>query len=331
MGANRIAFPPQWPDASPGAGMYESYYMRAVSPDEEVGVWIRYTVQKAPGRPHRASIWFTMFDNSKGSPIARKTSVARIGLASPHDQWISIGSSSIGAGRLVGEAGDARWSIRVTEAEPGLQHLGHKWLYRTTLPRTKPESPVPFARFEGQIEIGDRRYTLDRWPGMLGHNWGSEHAWTWVWLSGAGFEEDPDAWVDLVLGRVKVGGRLTPWVANGAISIDGERHRLGGMLRRGAEVVALPGKTMMSLPGEGKVKVELEARAPRNSSVAWQYGSPDGHIHDVINCSIAPMEISFSDGHSPPRTLSTGHGGTYELGLPDRQDWVKLVPIPDKW
>lgn len=330
MGASTTTFPAQWPGASPGAGMYESFYMRAASPDEEVGVWIRYTVQKAPDRPPKASIWFTMFDNRNGSPVARKTTVERIGLASPHDRWISIGSSSMGPDRIVGEAGDARWSLRVTDAVPGLHHLERDWLYRTGIPKTKPESPAPFARFGGEIEVGDRKYTLDRWPGMLGHNWGSEHAWTWVWLSGAGFEEDPDAWIDLAMGRVKIGGRVTPWVVNGAIAVDGERHRVGGMLRRGAQIVALPGKTMMSLPAAGGSRIELEARAPIGASVAWHYGSPDGHIHDVLNCSLAPLEIKFTDGDGS-RTLTTNHGGTYELGLPERQDGLKPVPHPDQW
>jgi len=330
MGADSTTFPAQWPNASPGSGMYESFYMRAASPDDEVAVWIRYTVQKAPGRPHKASIWFTMFDTSNGSPVAHKATVERIGLAAPHDRWISIGSSSMGPDNIVGEAGNARWSIRVTDAESGLHHLERNWLYRTAIPKTKPESPAPFARFEGHIEVGDRKYTLDSWPGMLGHNWGTEHAWTWVWISGAGFDQDPDAWVDLAMGRVKIAGRVTPWVVNGAISIDGERHRIGGMMRRGSEVVALPGKAMMSLRGEGKTKIELEAKAPREASVVWQYGSPDGHIHDVINCSLAKLEIGFSNGDGA-RTLSTGHGGTYELGLPDRQDWIKPQSIPDEW
>ena len=37
--------------------MYESFYLRAVSPEEPVGVWIRYTVHKRPGaRRHRLAL-----------------------------------------------------------------------------------------------------------------------------------------------------------------------------------------------------------------------------------------------------------------------------------
>jgi len=322
---------PRWPDAGLGTGMYESFYMRAVSPDEPVGIWIRYTVQKSPGKPPKASVWFTLFDSGQGRPIARKVSDEATGLSAPGGEWIAIGDSVMNQDRIEGRAGDAQWSLRVFRADRTLHHLPRNWMYRSPLPKTKPESPAPFARFEGEVEVNGRRYELNGWPGMLGHNWGAEHAWTWVWLSGTGFAEDPDAWIDLALGRVKLAGHLTPWVANGAVSLDGERHRLGGMLRRGVSVEAELGRARMSLPGSDGTRVELTATAPRESSVAWRYGAPDGHIHDVCNCSISALELEFSDGNGDTRRLTTDHGGTYELGLLDRQSWVAPEPIPDEW
>ena len=44
-----------FPHARARAGMYESYYLRAVSPEEPVAIWIRHTVHKAPGRAPRGS------------------------------------------------------------------------------------------------------------------------------------------------------------------------------------------------------------------------------------------------------------------------------------
>ena len=38
-----------FPTVRPAAGMYESFYLRAVSPEEPVAVWIRYTVHKRAG------------------------------------------------------------------------------------------------------------------------------------------------------------------------------------------------------------------------------------------------------------------------------------------
>jgi hypothetical protein len=96
-----------------------------------------------------------------------------------------------------------------------------------------------------------RTIELEGWRGMVGHNWGAEHAERWIWLHGIGFDEDPEAWLDVAIGRVRVARRTTPWVANGALHIDGERHRLGGLGARGLLVAERPERCTLSLPGAG--------------------------------------------------------------------------------
>ncbi|MGK2931605.1 MAG: hypothetical protein ACSLFD_02305 [Solirubrobacterales bacterium] len=322
---------PRWPAANKGTGMYESYYLRAAHPDEPVAIWIRYTVQKAKGKAPKASLWFTLFDASLEKPLTEKLTADSDQLSELRNSWIKISDSVFGLDLIEGSSGEASWCLRLREAARPLEHLSPPWLYRAPLPKTKPESPVPFARISGEVTIGDRTYVLDRWPGMLGHNWGAEHAWTWVWLSGAGFDEDPDAWIDVVMGRVKVAGKITPWVANGAISLDGKRHRLGGMMRRGVHADPEPGHARFVLPGEAGVKATIETTARKEITAAWNYSGPDGHLHDVLNCSMAALEVGFTDGSGTTSSLTTDHGGTYELGLPDRQDWLEVEPYPDLW
>ena len=60
------------------AGMYESFYLRAVSPREPVGVWIRSTVHKRPGRDPRGSVWCTVFDARRGRPVMSKLTTAAL-------------------------------------------------------------------------------------------------------------------------------------------------------------------------------------------------------------------------------------------------------------
>ena len=38
-----------FPSTPARAGMYESFYLRAVAPEGPIGVWIRHTVHKPPG------------------------------------------------------------------------------------------------------------------------------------------------------------------------------------------------------------------------------------------------------------------------------------------
>lgn len=320
---------PVFPRADIARGMYESFYLRAVSPHEPVGAWIRYTVKKHPGAPPKGSLWLTLFDASRGRPFMCKSTVDQLSV--PGDGWIAIGadasfSPTFAEGSI---AGQARWSLHVDAEQAELRHLERSWLYRAPLPRTKLTSPAPAATFNGTIELPDRTIELEGWRGMVGHNWGSEHAERWIWLHGIDFEEDRSAWIDVALGRVLVAKRLTPWVASGAISLDGRRVRLGGLGRRGVRVAESPARCTISLPGESGFLVQAHVDVPGQSAAGWRYGDPGDGEHDVVNCSVASLTVNARPREGAARTLHTAHGAAYELGMRERNHGVPLAPYDD--
>jgi hypothetical protein len=319
---------PLFPNSPIEKGIYESFYLRAVSPDEPVGVWFRYTVHKRPGQAPRGSLWCTVFDAAAGSPFMHKLTTDQ--LTSPTDGWIEIGGDSrLGPGVAEGVCGPARWSLRFSSEEPELRHLKQAWLYRAPLPRTKLTSPLPAARFEGTVELPDRTLHLDGWRGMVGHNWGSEHAERWIWLHGVRFQEDAEAWLDVALGRVLVAGRLTPWMASGAISLNGRRTRLGGLGARGLRVAESASRCTLSLPGESGLTVEAHVDMPPGASAGWRYADPDGGEHDVVNCSVAKLALNVRPRGEAATTLHTHHGAAYELGMREHDHGVTIAPFPD--
>jgi hypothetical protein len=307
--------------------MYESFYLRAVSPEEPLGAWIRYTVHKAPGHPPRGSVWCTVFDTRRDSPFMHKLSAERP--LAPTDGWIALGEDcEMGPARAQGSCGEARWSLRFASTEAPLRHLSPAWLYRTPVPRTKLTSPAPAASFDGRLELpGGSPLELHGWRGMIGHNWGSEHAERWIWLHGIGFQEAPEAWLDVALARVRVAGRLTPWVLAGALSLDGRRHRLGGLSARGARVAESVRGCDLRLVGKGGVTLEAQVEVPPGSAAGWRYADPDGGAHDVVNCSIAALTLTVNVPGSPPRTLHTTHGCAYELGMRERNHGIPIAPF----
>jgi hypothetical protein len=311
-------------------GMYESFYLRAVAPQEPVGAWIRYTVQKPPGRDARGSLWCTVFDGARGRPFQHKLTSDE--LSAPSGGWIEVGGASISAERAQGGCGEADWSLRFASLEPELRHLPRKWLYRAPLPRTKLTSPAPTARFDGLLRLaGDREIELRDWRGMIGHNWGSEHAERWIWLHGVAFEQAPDAWLDVALGRVKIAGRMTPWIANGALSLEGRRLRIGGLGARGLRVAETAEGCALRLVGEHGLTIKARVDVPAGTAAGWHYGDPDGGPgHDVVNCSIAALELTVSSpAVRTPRTLTSAHGGVYELGMRERDHGVPIAPFAD--
>jgi hypothetical protein len=285
---------------------YESHYVRAVDPQAPRAVWIRHTVFQRPGGAPARSLWCTVWDAAAGPPVAVKSTAG-------------IAGARFGAGAVSGRATagphDAKWELTVTDAAPPLRHLPHPLLYGAPLPRTKLESPAPAARISGTVEADGRRLELAAWPGMVGHNWGAQHAERWLWLHGIAFEGAPDTWLDVAVGRIRIGPLTTPWIANGALQVDGRRHRLSGR----ADVDARPGAATVRI-GD----VRIRAGAPLEQTIAWVYADPPGGEHHSLNCSIAALDVTV-DG----RKLATPHCGVYELGIRERDHGVRLAPFPD--
>src|SRR2546426_6072765 len=155
------------------AGMYESFYLRAVSPDEPLGVWIRHTVHKPPGKSPSGSVWCTVFDGRAGAPFQHKITTQELRV--PDEGWIEIGDPGaerasdcaiMSSGEARGSCGPARWGLSFNSREGELRHLPRPWLYRAPLPRTKLTSPLPCARFDGALSLAGRApIELRAWPG----------------------------------------------------------------------------------------------------------------------------------------------------------------------
>ena len=114
------------------------------------------------------------------------------------------------------------------------------------------------------MRVGERQIELDGWPGMVGHNWGAQHAERWIWMHGAGFEGtgathgSTPASAGSSSGRSPRRGSVTRM-----LSLDGERHRLGGPERvRSTKIGATPESCEFRLTGKD-IEVRGTVRAPR--------------------------------------------------------------------
>ena len=307
----------RFPAVPAKAGHYESFYLKLCHPTEPLGAWIRYTVHKRPGAAATGSLWFTLFEAD--GPRAAKLTVPEP--SSGGADWLRVGEARIGGDGSSGSIGsDVSWQLAFEDAEEPLLHLPAAWLYRAPLPRTKLLSPAPAARFSGRLMVDGRTIDVDGWRGMAGHNWGAQHAERWIWLHG--LTEDGD-WLDAAIGRVKVGPLTTPWVANGALSVAGNRH----VLRR-VRVTDYPASCTFTLSGSG-VEVRGTVEAPRERFVGWVYANPDGSEHHAVNCSIAAMRLQVGRKGDAGAELVMPHGATYELGMREHDHGIPIQPYPD--
>lgn len=312
--------------------MYESWYARLVSPDEPLALWIRYTIDKVPDQEATGTLWFTLFDSEADRPVARR----QVGqpASAPDGEWVVIGDSAIGPSGMRGECFEAGWNLQFHPEAPILYHLPRPRFYELPLPKTKPISPIPLGSFNGSARFGDREIDVTNWNGMVGHNWGTEHAERWIWLHGSGFDEDPGAWIDVAMGRIRVAGRLLPWVANGAIHTGGKIRRIGGMFSPGVDVDESALRLVAGLPVAGKGYLDLTIESPSTLTVGWQYGDPadpEGEHHEVANCSAARMSARLTmPGHGAETNLNTSFGAAYELGMTETDHGVPIADgLPD--
>jgi hypothetical protein len=323
----------RFPRVAAKAGHYESFYLKACQPGGGRGIWIRHTVHKRPGAEPNASIWFVFFDREAEGPRATKVTVAASELSVPAGAWVKVDGAEIGPGRAVGavdtDAVKASWDLAFTgDAEP-CKYLPSDRLYQTRLPKTKFVAPYPDARFDGRLEIAGETVEIAGWPGMIGHNWGSEHAERWVWLEGTGFADSPNTYFDAGAARIKLGPWTTAWIPSGMLMLEGVSHRLGGFGQiRDTQVEESASECSFVLPGKDIV-VRGRVSAPRKDFVGWVYADPKGPEHNTINCSVADLELTVERPGLQSTLLSLPGGAAYELGMRETDHGIPTQPYPD--
>jgi hypothetical protein len=323
----------RFPKVAAKAGHYESFYIKACRPGGGQGIWIRHTVHKRPGAEPDASIWFVLFDRDAEGPRATKLTVPAVQLSAPGGSWIKVDGAEIGPGVASGsietEALEAFWDLAFSgDAEP-CKYLPADWLYEAPVPKTKFVAPYPDATFSGRLEVDGEEIALDGWPGMIGHNWGSEHAERWVWLEGTGFGDSPNTYFDAGAARVKIGRRTSPWLPSGMLVLDGEAHRLGGLGKiASASIDPSPTACNFTLPGKDIV-VRGRVSAPKKDFVGWVYADPKGPEHNTLNCSVSDLELTVERPALPSRQLTLVAGAAYEFGMRETDHGIPIEPFPD--
>jgi hypothetical protein len=288
-----------------GTGGYESWFVSARDPLSRRALWIRHTRHRPRQGPESVALWCTVIDHDHGQPPAV---LKQVFSAFPR-------GAAAGPGQFRGQATmgqhSARWEVAITGEQPPLRPLRPPVLYRAPLPRTKLEATVPDGEVTGMLELEGRKVIVSGWRGTVGHNWGSEHADSWVWLHAAGFDAAPEAWLELVLARIRVGPARSPWTAMGALSLGGQRILLGGLGRRPRADVQ-PNRLTVDVPSPN-ARLQLSVTADDDDSVTVAYTDPGGGIRTVRHAALAGVDLILHRPGNRKETLSSSRG-VYEYG-----------------
>jgi hypothetical protein len=298
-------------------GLYESFFIKAGDPSGDRAVWIRYTALRRAGGPVQGAVWATVFQRG-APPVARKRLIAAGGLHSDAGAMFKAADALLTTERAMGAAGDdapiIAWDLNLTvrESSPALS-LPAPWLYRASSIRTKSLLALPRIDLTGAIQVDGEELQLNRWPGVLGHNWGSEHAQQWIWLHAVLGDRD---WFEAVVGRIRLGPVTLPWLGSATLALGGARTRFSSLTRgipRPARTVLDDTTVELSLPGRD-LTVDVSFHAQPDEFVGWRYGAPSGTERLTYNCSLASGTIRLQRDRRLLVALDVDRAGVLEHG-----------------
>jgi len=308
------------------AGHYESYFLRANHPTRPLSFWIRYTVFSPKGRPQDAigELWAVVADRERGLNLGVKTEVPIAQCRFDRDRLdVQIGDATLKDQRFQGSARtgahEIRWYLRFDGTAPPLLLLPEK-LYAARLPKAKSLVLVPMAQFSGLIVIDDRWIEVADWCGSVNHNWGSKHTDRYAYGQVAGFDDAPDAFLELATGRLRMGPFWTPFMTPIVLRHDGEQYALNTLLQSAWHARGCFGFFHWDFASERDgVRIEGRIEAPREAFVGLRYYNPPGGEKYCLNSKIASCRLRLQRAGRPEIMLEARHRTAFEL-LTDRRD-----------
>jgi len=310
-------------------GHVESYFLRANDPDRPRALWLKATVFAPIDGPAEMESWLIYFDGSRARPIAGRESVPLVGpvteavpgatrvhAARLHFELAGRGSA---AGTVRTSTGDAHvdvtWSRSQSPVGAPLSMLPRRLAHGGSFPRSKLLSPLPSLLFSGTLDVNGEHVELRGWRGMQGHNWGREHAFEYAWGQCVFAPEgsEPEAMVEGLSARVRIGGRTTPLISCLAVR-RGPRtfrfDRLVDLWRQHASVEADRWSLRMS-GNDGEARLEMDATGRPIACLG--YRNPDGHKSYCFNTKLATVRLQVQPARGSAFECRSEHGGALEL------------------
>jgi hypothetical protein len=312
-------------------GHYESWFQRGNHPSRPLAFWIRYTLFSPAGRPADAvgELWAIAFDGERSKIVAVKEvhPLAQCELSRQRLD-VRIAHATLDHAALEGHARHAgheiRWSLRYEGDAPPLLLLPAS-LYDAALPKAKALVGTPLCRYTGQLEVDGEPWPIDGWVGSQNHNWGRQHTDHYAWGQVAGFDDDPEAFLELSTARVKVGPLWTPFLTPLVLRLGGREHALTSVTQAlRAHGRFRPFEWRFSSHGPD-VRIEGKITAAARDVVALRYANPPGGHKICLNTKLAACELLVERPGQPPRRLETEHRAAFEILADDAP--VGMEPV----
>jgi hypothetical protein len=312
-------------------GHYESFFQRGNHATRPLAFWIRYTIFSPLDHPEKAigELWAMFFNGETGEHIAVKEEYPLSTCRFDRDRFgAQVGNALLEGGKLKGSCSSrshtVSWDLTYSGNQPPIYFLPAS-MYEGNFPKAKSFVGVPMAMFNGTVSVDGKPYDIQNWAGSQNHNWGSRHTDYYAFGQVAGFDNEPDSFLEIVSAQLKFGPIWTPVLTPLVLRLRGTDHSFIKL----PQAIRAKGKFHYfdwTFGAENnQVKIDGRISAPKNAFVGLTYYNPPGGIKHCLNSKLASCSVTVTDKSSGRQeTLTAKHRAAFEILTDDRSHGVAI-------
>ena len=306
-------------------GFYESYFLRANHPEKPQAFWIRYTVfePRDAAVPTIGELWATWFDGETGRHVSVKTERPIFECRFDPGRFnVKVGDALLNDRTAVGVAGAEdiiEWDLFYRgECEP-LFLLPYK-MYETGFPKAKALVGMPMTVFNGRLTVNGTIVNINDWIGSQNHNWGVRHTDSYAWGQVAGFDNNPDTFLELATAQLKFGPVKTPRMTLMVVRHKGREYRLNSIIQSLKAFGRFDYFKWDFKSSAKEISIQGTILAGQYDFVGLRYYNPPGGIKHCLNTKIAACRMTIENGRRNDRqVLETKSRAAFEIFTDDPQ------------
>jgi hypothetical protein len=312
-------------------GHYESFFVRANHPRRAQAFWIRYTIFSPRGRPADAigELWAIFFDAEQNRHLAAKQEYQLADCDFDVSSFrVRVGQATLQPNRLEGAVEGTphslAWNLKFQGASAPVLLLPLS-LYQGRFPAAKSVVSLPMARFSGVLSVDGKDVEITDWVGSQNHNWGSRHTDLYAWGQVAGFDNQPDSFLEVATARLRLGPFWTPPITPMVLRHRQREYAFTG-LGQAIRATGRFGYFSWQFASRNKdAEIAATISAPREAFVGLKYFNPPGGIKYCLNSKIAGCRLRLTDRRAgTTEVLETGSRAAFEILTDDENHGVDL-------
>jgi len=309
---------------------YESRFVRANHPHRPQALWLRETLLLPTAGESVADVWVMVFDPEGAGNRAIKVAHRLDASDFSYDAWTArIGEATIDdvavIGALEADGHSASWEMRIDPGDEKPVKLLTECGYRAKFPTAKTTVRHPLATFDGHLTLVEGRLDVDSWIGSVNHNWGKRHTPAYAFGQVCGFDESPDASLEIVTAHAAVGPLTLP-----ATTLFVLRHARGEVAVRSILAARRTHGTYEPFTWtfgghSGRATMEGEITADPSDVIGLTYYDTTGHAKYCYNSALATCRIMLRDSAFSNVELVASRRAMFEILLSEPHPSVPVL------